>query len=234
MGRPDIGQAPVRVEGGRAARLRFARRPADPSEAMRNAILLLSLLASALPAAAAPPPEKPGAALAGLQLPPCDYKPDYWTPLHALSKPLAASDWRAVEAELEELHASFERNHACENRMLRAFLWGFAFTDELPAQLDRWVAARPKSWTAHTLRGAMWAQKVSTLRGAAGNPLTEQQWADLRDWTERAIPDLERAIELHPRAVVAHASLISTYQAWSAMPEVEKAYPAATSPGKTS
>ena len=90
---------------------------------MRHAILLLGLIASALPAAAARPwPDPPGAALAAIQLPPCDYRTDYWTPVGSLSAKLSEGHHAAVEAELEELHGAFEKNHACENRMKWAAL----------------------------------------------------------------------------------------------------------------
>ena len=162
---------------------------------MRNAILLLSLLVSALPAAAAPPPEKPGAALAGLQFPPCDYKPDYWTQEGSLSAPLVAGDWNALEGELEELHASFERNHACERRMAWAFEHGFFFTQDLPAQLDRWVAARPKAWTAYTIRGAMWMQLAWQAHDVwHGSSPTDEAETAMRAASQRAVADLERAI----------------------------------------
>jgi len=191
---------------------------------MRIALPLLVLLVSALPAAAAPPPEKPGAALAALVLPPCDYKPDYWTPFFALQAPLEKGDWAKVEGELEELHASFERNHACENRMLRAFQSGFVMSDQLPAQLDRWVAARPSSWTAYTIRGAMWSQRMTTLRWAPGLRMSEEHWKQMSEWAERATADLERAIELHPKAVVAHGSLMLVHRSFSAPEGVEAVY----------
>ncbi len=200
---------------------------------MRTSILLF-LLVAALPCAAAaaapaappasPPPEKPGAALEALTLPHCDYKPDYWTPPGSLSALLAKGDFPAVERELEEFQASFERNHACENRMVWAFQNGFTYLDEMPAQLDRWVAARPKSWTAYTVRGSLWAQKAEGARGAPGWRPSEERLKDMKAWSERAVPDLERAIALDPHAVVAHASLITLFQYWGAVPEIAKAY----------
>ncbi len=189
---------------------------------MTRSPILLFLLAIALPAAAAPPPEKPGAALDALTLPACDYKPGYWTPPGSLSAPLARGDYAAVEAELEGFHASFERDPACERRTVHAFLHGFYDTPELPAQLDRWVAARPKSWTAYTIRGAMWANKVNAACCRPDRP-TPEALAELRSWTEHAVADLERAIALHSRAVVAHASLISTYQVVHATAQLQKA-----------
>jgi tetratricopeptide (TPR) repeat protein len=178
-----------------------------------GAACLALLLFVALPAAAAAP-EKPGAAIAALQLPACDYRPEYWTPEGSLSKPLAAGDYAAVEAELEELHRSFERNHACERRMAWAFEHGFWFSDDLPAQLDRWVAARPQSWTAHTIRGATW-------KGLAWQAPDARS---LREASERAAADLERAIELKPQAVVAHGALIELAQVHHDAGEAEARY----------
>jgi len=150
---------------------------------------------------------KPGAALP--PLPPCDHRANYWTPEGSLSAPLARGDWAAVEGELEELHASFVRNRACENRMLYAFQHGFWLTEALPEQLDRWVAARPQSWTAYVVRGSLSAQQVSWGR---------------RQRAKDAVADLERAIQLQPSAVVAYGSLIVTYRSTGETAEMEKAF----------
>jgi tetratricopeptide (TPR) repeat protein len=189
-----------------------------------RSVLLASLLVAAAAAAApvAPPPVKPGSALAAVPLPPCDYRPDYWTPAGSLSKPLAAGDFAAVEAELLELHASFERNHACERRMAWAFQHGF-FTNDLSDPLDRWVAARPKSWTARTVRGAMWVAFASQLHDAWQHS-TKEPPAAMHEATRRAAADLERAIALYPRAVVAHGELIQLHRIWHDPDRVEAVY----------
>jgi len=191
---------------------------------MRTALPLLLLLATALPAAAAPPPVKPGAALAALRFPACDDGPDHQMPLMGLQAPLEKGDWKKLEGELEGLHASFERNPACERRMLRAFLSGFALTEQLPAQLDRWVAARPSSWTAYTIRGTLRMFEVWHAYGGSEHKLVQPNWQAMRGPTDRAVADLERAIELHPRALVAHTSLIQAFQPWQAQDEIEAAF----------
>jgi tetratricopeptide (TPR) repeat protein len=101
--------------------------------------------------------------------------------------------------------------------MAWAFEHGFWFSDDLPAQLDRWVAARPQSWMALTIRGAMW----KALAGSAPDARAHREAAD------RATADLERAIALHPRAVVAHAALIELAQAQRDPNGVEARYRAA-------
>jgi tetratricopeptide (TPR) repeat protein len=190
--------------------------------AMRSAVLLLALLA--LPAAAAARlPEKPGAGLADVQLPACDYRTDYWTPVGSLSNKLLLGDHAAVEAELEELHASFEENRACENRIKWAFHSGFRWEDALRPSLDRWVAARPDAWTAHAVRGLFWGRKLWEARSGP----EQHRAAEMRAASEHAIADLERAIALKPNAMVAWAGILDAHAMWDDRPRLEKAFAAA-------
>jgi Flp pilus assembly protein TadD len=99
--------------------------------------------------------------------------------------------------------------------MAWAFEHGFLLTDALSAQLDRWVAARPSSWTARTVRGLFWLE-MTWRAGGDG--------AALAAASQRSRDDLERAIELHPKAMVAHAGLVKLHQAREEPREVEASY----------
>ena len=178
----------------------------------------------AAPPATPPRPEKPGAALADLVLPPCDYKPDTWIAAGSLQPDLEAGRFDAVEAVLEEFHASYERNAACERRMLWTFEHGFAGTPEtLRAGFDRWVAARPEAWTAWTLRGLFWVDEAYRRRGAGwAKDVDPARMERMHAALARAAPDLERAHELRPGSVVPYIGRIAVHRARGEANAVER------------
>jgi tetratricopeptide (TPR) repeat protein len=189
---------------------------------------LLLLHPAAAPGAPKPPaaeaPPRPGAALA--KLPQCPLPPESWVPVAGLQEPFAAGRFEEVERALHAAHADFEKDPLCEQRMLRPFLAGFyGPIDELERGFDRWVEARPDSWTARTLRGVFWVQEAYRRRGGgSGASLSDEERRGMREAIDRALPDLERAIALHPRAVVAHGGLLDAHRIYGDTERIVRAW----------
>ena len=75
---------------------------------------------------------------------------------------MKAGDFAALDADIQKAHDAYREHSACEHYVENTigFLAGFDF--EL---LDRWVAARPDSWGAYTVRGSKWVSAGYERRG---------------------------------------------------------------------
>src|SRR5688572_26769596 len=157
-------------------------------------------------------PPRPGAALA--KLPPCPHGPETWTPVGGLQEALVAGRFEEVERVLERAHTDFEQDPRCEQRMLRPFLAGFwGSVDDHRKNFERWATARPDAWTARTLRGVFWVQEAYRRRGIGrSSEIDEAEHRGMVEAIGFALPDLERAIELHPGAVVAYGALLDAHR----------------------
>ncbi len=119
---------------------------------------------------------------------------------------LARAEHAELDRRLDGLQAEFERGEVDSQRLSREIL-DCAMGER--AQLDAWVAAQPESWAARTVRGAYWSRQGWNARGTAlARNTSERQWRAMREAFVSAARDLTRALELNPRAPVAHYELL--------------------------
>lgn len=117
---------------------------------------------------------------------------------------LAAHKFKDLTSYLEQFEAAFEADPHKEYWPIDA---GEAFSSaepELAPDLDLWVAASPESFAPYFARGSHRLDRMWAMRG--GKYVSETPESDLRQMEksgQRALADLDRALELRPRLVAA-------------------------------
>lgn len=136
----------------------------------------------------------------------------------------------ALERMLASYRRAYQKDPYCEPLLWEALGAHWSWHEADRASFDRWVAARPDSWAAHTARGVFWNLIGYQRRGeAAASETTEAQRKGLWDAMKRAEADLRRAVALDPRDVVAYGSLIDVLKAVGRTREALAVYRAALS-----
>jgi tetratricopeptide (TPR) repeat protein len=116
-----------------------------------------------------------------------------------------------LETLLERIYADSWADPACESRVWHTFGW---FASQRLTDLEAWVAARPDSWTALTVRGNYWMGEGYRRRGQKlSKDVVEDAWRGLHEAFAAARSDLDAAIEQEPRAGYAYAGLMGVFQA---------------------
>jgi tetratricopeptide (TPR) repeat protein len=115
---------------------------------------------------------------------------------------------------LEALQTAFEADPRCEYWPTDALeALGTGEVALLPL-LDEWARASPRSFAPWAARGVYWTQAAYARRGtrwAAETPKSD--FAGMRAALRRAMPDLDRALELRPRVLAAYRAKMNAYNA---------------------
>jgi tetratricopeptide (TPR) repeat protein len=129
----------------------------------------------------------------------------------ALAERLVERRFAELEHALRAYQDATEADPACEGRTWAAFAAaavGPGRADRL-ADLDAFAEAFPESFVPFAVRGRWRQQLAFQKRGSRyASDTTSGRRVVMRDELQRALPDLERAIELRPGASVAHADVL--------------------------
>lgn len=87
---------------------------------------------------------------------------------------------------------------------------GISYSSDLPAHLDRWVAAKPNSPVARLIRGGFYIEHAWAARGSGfANTVSRQGWEEFGKRLELANADLTAAAQLDPHSPFPYAGLIT-------------------------
>jgi tetratricopeptide (TPR) repeat protein len=114
---------------------------------------------------------------------------------------------------IESFQADFEQDFHKEFWILDA-LDAFSTPDvSLEPLLDAWVKESPGSFAPHAARGVYFRAAGMARRGTAwAKDTSQEQLAGMRQFIDRATPELARALELRPRLMAANRQQILTGQ----------------------
>ena len=117
---------------------------------------------------------------------------------------LRAKRYADLTRHFEDFQAAFESNPRNEYWPTDA-ADAFSTADpELLPQLDAWVMASPDSFAPHLARGAYWVDAGYARRGARWASETHQSnFEAMEDAHQRAMANLEKALEICPKLVAA-------------------------------
>jgi tetratricopeptide (TPR) repeat protein len=193
------GPAQVRLESTDAAVMAWCR-------LLRFAVLAAAL-GSVAGADAAPPGSMPSESELKRQ------EADYYARLRTgpreqeLRDLLRRGEFAALEKRLDAVQRDYESGRRPESDVFVAF--HPLQRPDAQADLERWVAARPRSWAAVAARGLRLTDAGARARG--GKFISEtspMQIAQMEDDFHLALPDLRTAIQARPRFLPAYARLI--------------------------
>lgn len=122
----------------------------------------------------------------------------------ALRSRLREGRFDLLERDLNHFQTAFEKSPRYE-MWPRGAADAFDHTeDEMGARLDAWVKASPKSFAPYLARGAFRHATMWALRGTQYVQETHpDDLAAMKGMGERALEDLDAALRLHPKLVVA-------------------------------
>jgi tetratricopeptide (TPR) repeat protein len=141
----------------------------------------------------------------------------------ALVALLKDGQFATLEATLVGYQRRFEADHKAQWPAVAAFE-AFANSDSaLEPRLGEWIAKTPESYAAPLARGVFYDHLGWLSRGsryAARTP--ERRFDEMKDFFALAKPDLERALALNPRLVIAYEMLADIAMAGGERSEVER------------
>jgi tetratricopeptide (TPR) repeat protein len=141
----------------------------------------------------------------------------------AVLRMLRARQFDALDAWLVDLQTQFEADYHKEYWPLDA-LDAFSSVDPtLAPLLDAWVAAKPDSYMALAARG-IHLQSVGWYKrgGRWACETPPENFEAMREAHATAFPDLDEALNRHPRLIAAHRALIKVANANGAPLEIKR------------
>lgn len=122
---------------------------------------------------------------------------------------LARKQYAQLTQLFEDLQSKFEANPAAEAWPMEAAESFDSGESSIDADLDAWVAASPGSFAPYLARGAHHvAAGFSERGGAYSKDTSAAALAAMNDRFQRALPDVQKVVALHPRAQEPYRELI--------------------------
>ena len=122
--------------------------------------------------------------------------------------------FQELTSELEQRQAAFQQDIRLEAAVTDSFDLLVLRRPGVEPILDEWVRQSPKSWVPFVARGFYFYGQGWETRGTKfANQTTDARFASMARYFERASLDLESALQLNPRLVVAYQELIGMAKA---------------------
>lgn len=136
---------------------------------------------------------------------------------------LAQGKYQELDEKLTAMQKDFENGNVTEDDVYLLFTRSNLLTSDFENHLNQWIAAFPNSYSAYLARGVYFQELGSKRRGGKFfNETSQAQVGAMEFYFEKAIKDLNTALELNPRLVPAYCSLIIINMHSSAKNSIKK------------
>lgn len=141
-----------------------------------------------------------------------------------LRRMLQAGQYAELTKHIESFQSDFESNPRCEYWPFEAAETFESAETELRAKLDAWVAATPASFAPYLARGSYLKEVGYALRGRKYLKNTDEvEMKAMAAVMPEAIADLDKALSLRPKLVIALRNQINAAQALGDRARVQSA-----------